>query len=85
MARRRIPSLAYCEYVSPNAGDSAQVWRARLLLIDTARRIYPTFLTSLDVAVFPFYCDLLAKGYDFEQVLWVPKDRSPELEPVCLR
>jgi hypothetical protein len=55
MGQRRTPSLAYCEYVSPDPDNGIQVWGARLELIEAARRVYPRFLEKLSEEVFSFY------------------------------
>ena len=68
--RRKTPRLAYCEYVSPDTDASSQVWLARLLLIETAKRVHPGFLETLSNGVFPFYRKLAKKGYDFDKILW---------------
>jgi hypothetical protein len=47
MAKRTTPSLAASEYVSPNSNTSVQVWRARLQVIEAARRVFPIFLEKL--------------------------------------
>jgi hypothetical protein len=76
MAKRTTPSLAASEYVSPNSNTSVQVWRARLQVIEAARRVFPIFLEKLSADVFPLYCQLaregkLAKGRnDFDKALW---------------
>jgi len=70
MARRKTPRLAYCEYVSAHPDNSSQVWRARLLLIETVKRVHPRFLETLSKEVFPFYRKLAKKGYDFDKILW---------------
>jgi len=76
MARRATPSLAASEYVSPNSDSSVQVWRARLQLIEAAKRVLPIFLEKLSSDVFPLYFQLakegkLAKGRnDFGKALW---------------
>ena len=68
--RRKTPRLAYCEYVSRDTDASSQVWLARLLLIETAKRVHPGFLETLSNGVFPFYRKLAKKGYDFDKILW---------------
>lgn len=76
MAKRKTPSLAVSEYVSPNLDNSVQVWRARLQVIEAAKRVFPIFLKKLSADVFPLYCQLakegkLAKGRnDFDKALW---------------
>jgi hypothetical protein len=76
MAKRTTPSLAYSEYVSPNSDNSVQVWRARLQVIEAAKRVFPVFLKKLSADVFPSYCQLakegkLSKGRnDFDKALW---------------
>jgi len=76
MAKRTTPSLAASEYVSPNLDTSVQVWRARLQVIEAAKRVFPIFLEKLSADVFPLYCQLakegkLAKGRnDFTKALW---------------
>jgi hypothetical protein len=76
MAKRTTPSLAFSEYVSPNSGNSVQIWRARLQVIEAVKRVYPIFLEKLSADVFPFYYQLakegkLAKGrIDFDKALW---------------
>jgi hypothetical protein len=76
MAKRTTPSLAFSEYVSPDANNSFQVWQGRLRLIEAAKRVYPIFLKKLSSDVFPLYCQLakegkLAKGRnDFDKALW---------------
>ena len=76
MAKRTTPSLAASEYVSPNSDASVQVWRARLQVIEAAKRVFPTFLEKLSADVFSLYCQLakegkLAKGRnDFHKALW---------------
>jgi hypothetical protein len=69
-SKRKTPSLSYCEYVSTDPDNSTQVWRARLWLIETAKQFYPLFLEKLSSDVFPFYCKLAEKGYDFDSILW---------------
>ena len=76
MATRTTPSLAFSEYVSPDADNSVQVWQARLRVIEAAKRVYPIFLKKLSADIFPLYCQLakegeLAKGRnDFDKALW---------------
>lgn len=76
MAKRTTPSLAVSEYVSPNSDSSIQVWRARLEVIEAAKRVYPTFLETLSTEVFPLYCELAKKGKlakgrnNFDKALW---------------
>jgi hypothetical protein len=55
MAKRSTPPLAYSEYVSADSDNSIQVWRARLLVIDLVKRLYPIFLKKLSSDVFPLY------------------------------
>jgi hypothetical protein len=64
MVRRKTPLLAYCEYVSPDS-DSIQVSRARLLLFETIKRVYPKFLKKLSTEVFPLYQELAEAGCTF--------------------
>jgi hypothetical protein len=76
MAKRTTPSLAFSEYVSPDSDSSVQVWRARLQVIEAAKRVFPIFLRKLSADVFPLYCQLakegkLAKGRNFfDKALW---------------
>ena len=72
MTQRKTPSLMYAEYHSPDPDSNGQVWRARLQLFDTAKRVCPEFLGKLSAEVFPVYENLAQNGYDFN-VLW----RSP--------
>lgn len=62
MAKRATPSLAASEYFSSNSDTSVQVWRARLQLIEAAKRVFPTFLEKLATDVFPLYCQLAKEG-----------------------
>jgi hypothetical protein len=55
MPKRTTPSLAYSEYVSLDSDNSVQLWRARLLVIDAAKKVHPIFLKKLSVDVFPLY------------------------------
>lgn len=64
MVRRKTPSLAYCEYVSPDS-DSIQVSKARLELFETIKRVYPKFLEDLSAKVFPLYQELAEAGCRF--------------------
>ena len=81
MAKRTIPSPAASEYVSPNTDTSVQVWRARLQVIEAAKRVFPTFLEELSAEVFPLYCQLAREGKlgkgrnDFSKGLW---GKSPD-------
>ena len=77
MAKRKTPNLAYCEYVSPDQGYSIEVGRARLQLIETVKRVYPTLLEKLAAEVFPHYCDLAEEGFEFDRILWSPPRVSP--------
>ena len=77
MTTRKTPRLAvWGEYVSRDAENSDEVYRARLLLMEAVRRVYPRFLRTLSTEVFPLFRDLakdgkLAKeGYDFKKALW---------------
>jgi hypothetical protein len=76
MDKRTTPSLTFSEYVAPDPEASVQVWRARLQVIEAARRVYPIFLRKLSADVFPLYRQLaqegrLAKGRnDFGKALW---------------
>jgi hypothetical protein len=70
MAPRKIPRLAYCEYVSPDPENSTEVWSARLRLIDAVKRIYPKVLTDLSLDVFPHYITAAKKGFNFDRILW---------------
>jgi hypothetical protein len=76
MAKRTTPALTFSEYVSPESENSVQVWRARLEVIEAAKRVYPIFLRKLATNVFPLYERLakqgrLAKGRnDFDKALW---------------
>jgi len=89
MAKRTTPSLAVSEYVSPNLDSSVQVWRARLQLIEAAKRVFPFFLKKLSADVFPLYCQLakagkLSKGRNnFDKALWgkSPYDADPGARP----
>jgi len=74
MTQRKTPSLLYAEYLSPDPDSSGQVWKARLQLFETVRRVYPKFLGKLLAEVFPLYARLAQDGYDFN-VLW--RSRSP--------
>jgi hypothetical protein len=56
--KRKTPSLAYSEYVSRDPENSTQTWIARLELIDTAKRVFPNFLSKLSADVFPLYSKL---------------------------
>jgi hypothetical protein len=75
MAKRTTPSLTFSEYVSPDSGNSGQIWWARLQVIEAAKRVYPIFLEKLSADVFPLYYRLakegkLAKGRnDFKKAL----------------
>jgi hypothetical protein len=68
--------LAVSDYVSPNSESSVQVVRARLQLIEAAKRVFPAFLEKLATDVFPLYCQLAEKGKlakgknDFQKALW---------------
>ena len=81
MAKRTTPSLAVSEYVSPNLDSSVQVWRARLQVIEAAKRVFPTFLEKLAADVFPSFCQLAKEGKlgkgrnDFSKGLW---GKSPD-------
>lgn len=55
MAKRTTPSLAHSEYGSGDSDNSIQLWRARLLVMDAAKRVHPTFLETLSTEVFPVY------------------------------
>lgn len=82
MPPRRTPLLAYSEYVAPDRGNSSQVWKARLELIETAKRVYPRFVQMLRSTGLPLYRDLANTGYDIESILWRPAGVSPfELLP----
>ena len=72
MAQRKTPLLAYCEYVSPDPDNSIEVSRARMQLIEAAKRVYPEFLEKLSTEVFPFYSELAGQGYNFDNILWSP-------------
>jgi hypothetical protein len=81
LSRRKIPPLAYCEYVSPEPKNSIEVWAARLELIKVTKSVYPTFLRTLSQEVFPLYEKLAKAGHDFDLILW-----SPQISPsVALR
>ena len=77
MGKRKTPRLAFWgEYVLPDSENSEEVYRARLRLMETVKRVFPEFLKELSSAVLPSYSQLardekLAKeGYDFETELW---------------
>ncbi len=62
MAKRKTPSLALSEYVSPEAENSTELWRAGLEMIEAVKRIYPKFLETLLAEVFPLYRQLAKEG-----------------------
>ncbi len=70
MPPRKIPRLAYSEYVMPDPKQSPAVWIARLELMLTVQRIYPTMLERLSADVFPAYAELAQSGFDFDRILW---------------
>jgi hypothetical protein len=64
-ARRKTPLLAYSEYVSPDPHDSIQTSRARLLLFETLKRVYPKMLRGLSDKVFPLFKKLADGRHTF--------------------
>ena len=75
MNRPKGLPLSYGEYVSPQAKTSTQTWSARLALITTVRRIFPTLLRKLAYEVLPVYSQTVRDGYKVEAILW--STRSP--------
>jgi hypothetical protein len=74
--RRETPRLAYPEYISQDAQNSIQVSRARLVLFETVKNVYPKMLRELSEKVFRLFEDLASGGYIF----WAidgPRHQSP--------
>ena len=82
LVKRKTPLLAYCEYVSPDSDNSVEVSRARVQMIEAAKRVYPEFLEKLSTEVFPFYSELAGQEYNFDNILWSlsisPSDALPK-------
>jgi hypothetical protein len=77
MGKRKTPMLAYSEYVSPDPDNSTQVWRARSVLIDASKRVYPRFLEKLATDVLPLYRHHADQGFEFDRILWLRSGLSP--------
>jgi hypothetical protein len=72
MPPRTTPRLANCEYVIPERDGSVTLFLARLELMCTVRRVYPTMLKRLSEEVFPSFADLANSGFDFDAALSHP-------------
>lgn len=68
MARRKTPRLAYCEYVLPGASGNAVSWKARLLMMDAVKAVYPVMLQDLSARVFPAFASLAKSGFKFDSI-----------------
>ena len=78
MPKRTIPRLAYCEYINPNDQQNNTVaWTARLEMMRSVKRLYPTILEGLSKDVFPHYAELAASGFNFDAILWNPRRSYP--------
>jgi hypothetical protein len=94
MGKRKTARSAFDgEYASPDAENSADVQRSRLILMRTVKRVFPKFLEKFSTDVFPLFDQaakngtLARQGYDFEQVLFADNPRrvnplDPRLTPL---
>jgi hypothetical protein len=68
MSERTTHHLANGEYVWPDS--NGEMWRARLQVIESARKLCPQFLKGLSDDVFPVYNQLAEGGNDLKRFLF---------------
>jgi len=66
MAKRKIPRLAYGEYVSSDPKHSDDVWHARRRMIEIVRRVHPIFFQRLMADVFPIFNQITEAGFHLD-------------------
>jgi hypothetical protein len=71
-ARSKAARLTFFGEYLPPGPDNEEIYRARLLLIETTKRCVPQFLQELSASVFPLYKELAESGYDFDRIVWGP-------------